>query len=137
MEQWKPIEGYEKLYEVSDLARVRSLHPHSKGLIMSVFLRDGYPSVILSKNGQATHYHIHRLLAKAFLPNPQNKPFVVFIDGDRGNVTLDNLKWATAVELSQVSRSGKHWRDVIPTIRHNYSPDLIRELNQRFILTAI
>lgn len=137
MEQWKPIEGYEKLYEISDLARVRSFHPHNNGSIMSVFLRDGYPSVILSKDGCASHHHVHRLLAKAFLPNPKNKPFAMFIDGNRQNVCLENLRWATAQELAQVSQSGKHWKDVISTIRKDYSPDLLRDLNQRFILTAI
>lgn len=134
MEKWLPVVGFEGLYEISDEARVRSLHPHNKGLLMSVYNRSGYASVILSKNGHATQHHLHRLMAMAFHPNPENKRFAIFLDGNRKNLSLENLKWANYQELSLYSRSAKHWGDLIIKIRKDYTPDLVRELTESYHL---
>jgi hypothetical protein len=57
--------------------------------------RTGYPSVGLKRNGRTVVYTVHRLLALCFLPNPEGKPQVNHIDGDKQNNSLDNLEWCT------------------------------------------
>lgn len=134
MHTWKPIRGYESMYEINERFEVRSLHAHTKGLIMTHFLSDSYATVTLSRRGIAKHHPVHRLAAEAFIPNPENKPFVIFLDGDRTNLCLENLQWATAKERSKYSTSSKLWKELIPKIRKSYSPNLILELNTEFHL---
>lgn len=134
MEKWRVIPGWEQ-YEMSERGRVRSLHKNRKGHLMSVYIRDGYPTVILSKNGVWKHQHIHRLLALAWLPNPKNKPFVIHLDCDRSNFHLDNLRWATSKELCQFRKSAKHIRNIISQVRSDYSPNLLAQLNETFVVT--
>ena len=85
MENWKDIENYEGLYQVSNLGRVRSLerdiycqngvvrHIEEK-ILVPVLDKYGYPSVYLYKNGKVKFMLVHRLVATAFIENPENKP---------------------------------------------------------------
>lgn len=109
MEQWKDIVGYEGYYEVSSLGRVRSkerILPHNvndgiyvkKPKILKTQVKKGYVFVTVSIDGVRKSLPVHRLVAKAFLPNPENKPQVNHIDGDKTNNKLDNLEFATAKE---------------------------------------
>ena len=97
-EIWKPIKGYEGLYEVSNLGRVKSL-VNNKGQyrekILKHNIRNGYPSVTLCKNKKLKSFAIHRLVAEAFLPNPDNLPCVNHKDENRLNNFVDNLEWCT------------------------------------------
>ena len=99
-EIWKPVVGYEGLYEVSSYGRVRSLDRYDsrnrflKGRILR--LNDdgkGYLRVQLSSNGKAKMYSVHRLVAIAFLPNPDNLPEVNHRDEDKINNSVENLEW--------------------------------------------
>lgn len=101
---------------------------------MSIFNRGDYACVILSKNGIATHHPIHRLVAQAFLSNPKAKPLAIFLDGNPKNLCLENIKWATMAELNKLTKSSERWKEVIPKIRETYNPDLLRELNENFVL---
>lgn len=92
-EEWRPIEGYEDLYEVSNLGRVRS-----HGSIRSVKPWNNYCVAKLYRNGNCKTAYVHRLVAKAFIPNPQNKHFVNHKDGDKRNNHADNLEWCTRQE---------------------------------------
>lgn len=92
IEEWRPIEGFEGLYEVSDWGRVRSLDrtveyndgriKHHKGKILKiaevVMFNDGrkYGKVQLYKNKNGKMYNVHRLVAQTFIPNPNNYPIV-------------------------------------------------------------
>lgn len=99
-EIWKPVVGYEGLYEVSSYGRVRSLDRYDsrnrflKGRILR--LNDdgkGYLRVQLSSNGKAKMYSVHRMVAVAFLPNPDNLPEVNHRDENPSNDNVDNLEW--------------------------------------------
>lgn len=95
-EVWKDIEGYEGLYKVSNLGNIHSIKSHYilKGSIDTM----GYRIVNLSKNKTNKHFYIHRLVAKAFIPNPDNKPQVNHIDGNKLNNNITNLEWVTGKE---------------------------------------
>lgn len=108
-EIWKDVVGYEGFYQVSDLGRVRSVErlvnaPNNRRCVrQSVVLRQtlsnsGYYFVGLSVNGKLKNPSVHRLIAIAFKPNPENKPDVNHIDGVKTNNLLSNLEWATKSE---------------------------------------
>ena len=92
-EVWVDIEGYEGLYQISNLGRVWSVKSniYLKGGIIS-----NYISVGLYKDRHYKNFHIHRLVAKAFIPNPLNLPQVNHKDEDKFNNRVDNLEWCTA-----------------------------------------
>ena len=96
-EIWKDIEGYENLYQVSSLGRVKSLG-NGKTSSKERFLKadknkQDYLRVTLCKDGKVKRYAVHRLVAIAFLPNPYNLPQVNHKDEDRTNNTVENLEW--------------------------------------------
>lgn len=96
MEIWKDIKGYEGLYQVSNLGRVkRLLKTKPNRILKPVTGRDGYLQISLSKQN---HYHtqrIHRLVASAFIENPNHYPVVNHKDEDVTNNAAENLEWCT------------------------------------------
>lgn len=93
METWNNIEGYEGLYQVSSWGRVKN--SRSGRVLKAGKNNDGYLRVNLCKHGNVKQYYIHRLVAKTFIPNPQNKPQVNHIDEDKENNRVENLEWCT------------------------------------------
>jgi NUMOD4 motif/HNH endonuclease len=127
-EIWKEIPGYEGLYDVSTHGQVRGLDriipsyrygtANKKGKILVGRIRSKSLSVVLCKDGHRNHVNIYRLVAEVFIPNPENKPFVNHIDGNRMNNRLDNLEWVTCSEnfkhaikhgLFIPKRGEEHW----------------------------
>lgn len=111
MERWKPIKGYEGLYEVSDQGNVRSIDRYCKTNIRHVkqrlikgkilkrnLKRNGYYTVDLSKDGKVKTTLIHRLVAETFIDNPNGLKCVNHIDSNRKNNNLTNLEWVTSSE---------------------------------------
>lgn len=93
-EEWCDVVGYEGLYAVSNFSRVASLR--SKGRIMTVSLNsDGYGCLCLTKDNKSVKERLHRIVAKAWLPNPNNYPYVEHIDANRANSSISNLRWCT------------------------------------------
>lgn len=94
MEHWKDVAGYEGLYQVSDLGRVKSLR---SGKIMSLSFsrKTGYKSVILYRDGMGRTYGVHRLVAIAFCPNPDGLNEVNHKDECKVNNRAENLEWCT------------------------------------------
>lgn len=92
-EIWKDIEGYEGLYQVSNLGRVKSLR---RNIILKIKIeRNGYEKVVLTVNSIHKDYYIHRLVATAFISNPDNLPQVNHKDENKTNNCVDNLEWCT------------------------------------------
>lgn len=106
-EYWKDIKGYEGLYQISNLKRVKSLPRMrvSKGgclcpvpekiLSLNKIDKDGYIDVTLSKDGKLRTYRLSRLMAQAFIPNPKHLPCVNHKDENKQNNSISNLEWCT------------------------------------------
>lgn len=100
IEKWADIPGWEGLYQISDLGRLKSFKVDPSGTIMStVNKKGGYLSTVLCAKGRTRQSEkIHRLVAKAFIPNPDGKPEVNHKDCNRQNNRASNLEWATRTE---------------------------------------
>lgn len=105
-EKVKWIEGYEGLYQITSYGRVISVdrydrfNRHIGGVLKPQKTGSGrdYLFVPLNKDGKVRQFYIHRLVAKAFIPNPENKPCVDHIDNDKNNNHVENLRWVTHLE---------------------------------------
>jgi hypothetical protein len=108
-EIWRDIEGFEEMYQISNLGRVKSLkrisRRYSNGgvkfeqerILKTRTNTSGYEDVPLTKNGKCKRFSIHRLVAKAFL-EPSDKPEVNHKDGNKLNNNVSNLEWCTKAE---------------------------------------
>lgn len=96
-EIWKDIEGYEGMYMVSSLGRVKTLIGRYKNvtILKEGIKNNGYCSITLYKNKKPHHYWVHRLVAQAFIPNPNNYPVVNHKDENPKNNCVENLEWCT------------------------------------------
>lgn len=150
-EIWKPVVGYEGLYEVSNLGRVRSVDRYvrfgrwgdngqtrlRKSQLISPKIDEGYYRVNLNKDGHQKMFKVHRLVAMAFIPNPDNLPVVNHKDENRLNNCVNNLEWCTqqynsvygtSIERNLKTRTERGYID--PT-HIGLPPREIKKLNQR------
>jgi hypothetical protein len=111
-EIWKPIPGYEGLYEVSSIGRIKALPKRIKGnnggvrfqpeMIMKLNpTKHGYLHITLCNQRNEKTWKVHRLVALVFVDNPHNKPIVNHIDNDKTNNAAWNLEWVTYKENTQ------------------------------------
>ena len=91
MEEWRAVPGYEGLYEVSNMGNVRNVRRNK--LLRLPKTNDGYIRVSLYKNGIKTCFQVHRLVAQAFIENPDNLPMINHKDEDKTNNNVTNLEW--------------------------------------------
>lgn len=140
-EIWKDINGYEGLYQVSNLGRVKSLDRvdcsgrHRVGVTLKPGTsHNGYLFVRLSKNSKYSNKRINRLVAEHFIDNPLNKPEVNHCDGNKLNNQVDNLEWSTRSEntlhafasgLKQPSKGESHGQ-------HKLTKELVHEIKSTY-----
>jgi Mn-dependent DtxR family transcriptional regulator len=131
--EWRPVLGYEGLYEVSNYGEVKSLtrkrscgkgfYYQEERILKQTFTTTGYKKVELSKDGKRKSLKVHRLVAIAFIPNPFNKEEVNHIDGDKINNNVNNLEWVTSSENSiHAIKTG------LKKIKYNYSKELLYDM---------
>lgn len=101
-EKWKDINGFEGLYQISNTGKIKSFRRSSKFgspeelILKPSIINSGYHVVTLyHENSKKRKYQVHRLVAEAFLPNPQNLPCVNHKDENKTNNNVDNLEWCT------------------------------------------
>jgi hypothetical protein len=99
-EIFKTIKGYETLYEISNLGRVKNLT--SGKILKNTLIREYY---VIQLRNKKRMKQIHVLIAKAFIPNPENKPKVYHIDRDRTNNDIGNLMWVTTSESKSINNT--------------------------------
>lgn len=109
-EEWRDVVGYEGLYQVSNLGRIKgqprvtSFGNRQKRIPLRILRplvsKRGYYVVGLSRDGVTKNHNIHRLVAEAFIPNPHKKRVIDHIDTNRLNNSIDNLRWCTDKENS-------------------------------------
>lgn len=138
-EIWKDVSGYEGFYQVSNLGRVRSLdrsikqfygHRNIAGNIIKGHPNhQGYLLVNFCVKQKNKRHQVHRLVAKAFIPNPDSKPNVNHIDGNNQNNALSNLEWCTQKE--NIAHSFKIGRSKMIGKTHyraRLTPDNVRDI---------
>lgn len=111
IEEWKDIIGYEKLYQVSNLGRIKSLSRIRKAgngeyitkefIMTTILKRNGYKDIVFVKEKIKKHFYIHRLVAQAFIPNLLNKGTVNHINGIKTDNRVENLELMTSKENMQ------------------------------------
>lgn len=147
-EEWRDVVGYEGSYQVSDIGRVKSV-PRvykmkdgrrkniKKEIIMKFDIdKDGYFKIGLREKGKQRNFFIHRLVAQAFIKNPENKPQVNHIDGIKTNNSITNLEWVTHQEnRTHAAENGlvpDQWGCKNPNVKISESKvRIIRELNKK------
>lgn len=100
-EIWKDIKEYEGLYQISNLGNVKSLpkmvgfRKRKEKILKTYYDKNGYVKVILCKENKTRFLSVHRLMAEAFIPNPNNFPQINHKDENKQNNNLENLEWCT------------------------------------------
>ena len=129
-EEWRDVAGYEGLYQVSNCGRVKSFQKDKIKILKSSVSPFGYLRVVLCKDFNKKNRFVHVLVAQAFIPNPDNKPQVNHIDGNKKNNHVSNLEWMTRSEniihafANGLSKSGcKHGKA-------KFTPDQVREIRR-------
>ena len=139
-EYWKPVVGYEGLYMVSNWGRVKSLDTYRKSRNGSVRFykgkilklrtdRDGYLHVSLSKNNKRKNITVHRLVAQAFLDNPNNLPQVNHRDENKQNNVASNLEWCDVKYNCNFGTRNKRSSKKLskPVLQYDLEGNFIRE----------
>lgn len=100
-EEWRAVKNYEGLYEVSNTGKIKTLNYNRTGkerLLKQQSNYKGYKIIMLRKDNKVKKFKVHRLVAEAFIPNPENKPCVDHINTIRDDNRVENLRWVTHKE---------------------------------------
>ena len=124
MEQWKPIEGTDGKYEVSNLGHVRT-NGKRPGLLTLTKQKSGYRYAMIEIDGKSCNRRVHRLVAQHSLPNPDNMKEVNHKDGNKDNNRADNLEWCTR------SHNVKHSFDTGLKQPHRWTAEERKQISER------
>lgn len=124
-EVWKDIKGYEGYYQISNFGNVRNfklklMKPHKT--------YRGYLRIGLTKDMVQTKFSIHRLVAEAFIPNPENKEYVNHIDGNKEFNCVLNLEWATHME-NEIHAMSNGLKGYKPVIQYDLNLNYVNEFD--------
>lgn len=124
-EIWRDIEGYEGLYQISNKGHVKSLYNGSERILKPRDNGRGYLRVHLTKENTSKHIRVHRLVARAFIPNPDNLPEVNHKDENKKNNCVENLEWMRHIDnCNYGNRNEKISRKIL---QYSKSGEFIRE----------
>lgn len=133
-EIWKDILGYEGLYQVSNFGRVKSLKFGKERILKLTKDKDGYLIVNLYKNNKSKTFKVHRLVAEAFIPNPDNLPQVNHKDEDKSNNILSNLEWCDVkynqnygTRNKRIGKSNTNGKRSKPVLQYTLDGKFVRE----------
>lgn len=142
-EIWKDIEDYEGLYQISNCGRVKSIdhmreqlhlygrmvNTNYKGKILKPHNSRGYLRVRLFDRNKSKNISIHRLVAEAFIPNPNNYPQINHKDEDKTNNNVDNLEWCTPAYNANYGTRKKRIikKQSIPIIQYTLDGKFVKE----------
>lgn len=135
-EEWKDIANFEGLYQVSNLGRIKSLPKVGSGGHNGIILsqskdKDGYLLVYLYANRKKVACKVHRLVAKAFVPNPNNFPQVNHKDEIKSNNCFTNLEWCTSSYNNSYGKGNINRANSkrVPILQLDMNDNIIREFN--------
>lgn len=138
-EEWMDVVGYEGLYKVSSDGRIKSYHTKFKKpiILKTSMTTTGYRKVELVKDKTKKSLKVHRLVAEAFIPNKENKPYVNHLDSDPLNNNVNNLEWCTQKEnMIHSAIFGNHksfaWKNKEQVISDYISGKSIRHLAKKY-----
>ena len=128
-EIWCQIKGYEGQYQVSDKGRVISLKFGNERILKPIRVPKGYLMVNLCKNGEKNKCYVHRLVAQAFIPNPDNLPQVNHKDENKENNYVQNLEWCSdKYNINYGTRTKRQAEKLSkPILQYTKSGKLVRE----------
>ena len=115
MEIWKPVEGTCGALEASNLGRVRSNLRNGR-ILKTQPDKKGYQRLRMTINRKRYSFKIHRIVASAFVPNPEGKPQVNHIDGNKSNNAASNLEWSTNKENARHAIDNGLWDNVYSAV---------------------
>lgn len=122
--RWKPIPDFEEFYQANTLGEIRSLHRGKVRILKQGVYNEGYPVVVLSKNGEKKTCSVHKLVALTFLGNPKNGHEIAHKDGNKSNNSLSNLRYCTCSE----NNMDKHKHGTMPVGVQHYKSKLTQTL---------
>lgn len=143
MEIWKDIKGYEGKYQISSYGRVKRIDHYSGNwhfperiLKLRYTKRDHYTVIRLTGSNRTAHdYRVHRLVAQAFIPNPENKATVNHIDGNKNNNHVENLEWNTREENMQHAYKHHLKKPMKGALNANakLTPDQVKQIRKEYV----
>ena len=133
-ESWKDKKDYEGIYQVSNCGRVKSIKFGKERILKLTKDKDGYLIVNLYKNNKSKTFKVHRLVAEAFLPNPDNLPLINHKDEDKSNNIVSNLEWCDVkyntnygTRNKRIGKSNTNGKRSKPVLQYTLDGKFVRE----------
>lgn len=132
-EIWKPIRGYENRYSVSNFGRVKN---HVDGNLLALQKRVGYIRACLVVKQKQKRFSVHRLVAEAFIPNNESKPFINHKDFNRANNVVENLEWVTTKENAKHRKDSGRYPKLYggAAYRSKFTNQQAKEIRERYAI---